>query len=348
MPVRTRQPKKVRAQSPSATSTVLTPHAIYGLLVQVGEWTPDEAVIGTAIVLGESGGDTHAYNGTCCHGMWQIHEDHGLSISEMQGPITSTKFAKTLYEGRIARYGYGHRWDDWEVFTKGTYKALMPKAREARAYWETGKGALDPGSGVVKTEVDTGFFGDIVEGVGGVFGFFATEAAKASARWAIGATGFVGRLLYEEIMHPLWEHTQRASVYYYEEVISSKTGRNKGWYYDYAGLVTLGFWTLGYAILWRDADDGSAAGTNLERTAVGKAVRSVQQQRKAKKLYAPKEAKKETPKKPKPKESRANVTTTRFATVKRKRTVAVDMSAGNKGVTVESQQEERTPENVGS
>lgn len=227
----------------------------------------------------------------------------------------------------------------WTTYRTGAYRAHLPNAKKELRFLLSNKvddpSVLERIEDVLKDVADV--TADAAGNAIGIVGWIASEVGKSSAKWLLGAGTWVGKILYDEVLHPVWEHTQRATVYYYEEIMSSKKGENSGFYYDYAGLVTVAFWSLGYALLWRDADNGSAVGTNLERTVMGKAVRQVQTQAKSRKLHSPKDAKKEAPRKPKPEVSKADTTVTRYAKVKRRRTVEVGFGKEKGNVKLSSE-----------
>lgn len=95
---------------------------IYDLNTSVG-FDQSDAVIMTAIVLAESGGDTTARNaaGTGV-GLYQINpKAHGAEWNlKGQDPQASAKFAFQLYQGRGGK-GSQNRFVDWEAFTNNKF-----------------------------------------------------------------------------------------------------------------------------------------------------------------------------------------------------------------------------------
>lgn len=121
-------------------SGVLSDEEIAELVVEVGGWDGQEAIIAVAIVIQESQGDVDNYNGSCCWGLWQIHvEAHSVSVKNATDPEWSTKFARGLYDARKERKGWNARWDDWEAYTgprgeghsSGNYRLHLDRARRA-------------------------------------------------------------------------------------------------------------------------------------------------------------------------------------------------------------------------
>lgn len=308
--------KRTRPTSPSAVDPIYSEKAIAGVVMQFGKWQGQEAIVATAIVLAESGGNAHAVNPTTGihHGWWQLSEEHGLTLADMRDPIKSTKFARRLYDGRIDRQGKSHRWDDFEVFTtkdpKRSYKRFLSQATDGVRYYD-----VDAGKGEVVTDVDylPGDLESVAESAFGLAGLIASAVGKASAKWFIGTVTHIGIFAWEEVGKPIWGRTQRAVTYYRTETLRTPKGF----------FVTLTFWTVGYAILWRSADDLGKA-NRVEDTSIGRAVLAAKNYSVKRKLYTPKEAKEETKDKPTPTVSETPVAQTRVASVNRRRPVTVE------------------------
>lgn len=313
------------------------------------------AITATAVSYAESKFDPKVYNGICCDGLMQIHRDHRTNpnvgikmygtalplevwIQKMQDPLENMK-AAFIISGGGQKWGVeGGGGNPWEAYGNSDYHVGLKLAQRAA------KKISEPGS----TTSDDSVVGEFIPGVSdqivgdafgsamGLFGWFGTQAAKAAARLIIGTGLFVGRLLYTEIVKPQFQHAQRATVYYWQEIMPG-----------YGGVITVAFWGFGYAILWKDAEEIGASGVAAEKTALGRGVRAIQTATANRKLYAPKDAKDQTPKKPKAKESQAVVKTTRTAKVERKRTVRVGFGdEPAKLEVVKDAEPEGTKENV--
>ena len=333
-----------------------------------------EAVIAAGVAYAESTLNFAATNtntnGSIDVGGWQINSVHkpvteGLTAwtERMKNPMENAKAMRSVS-------GNGSNWKPWVAYGTDRFKTGLRMAkgevRKLQAEYEPGKGGtsweVDWGilDNLAQGIIDVG--GDAAEVIGDVFGGFfgpllqfifekTGEVIWLAGKWII-RDGFYGRLI-----HPQWEHGQRAFVYYYNQIMSGKAG--SGYYYSYAGLVTVAFWSLGYAMLWRDLEDITARKVELDQTPIGRTVRKAQEMNSNRKLYEPKEAKKATPKKPKPKASTATIEKVRSARVQRRRTVGIEwtkedgpkVKAETQTTTTEPteepkvKEEERTPVN---
>lgn len=78
---------------------------------------PRKADLASAVVMGESGGDTTIYNGICCHGGYQFNENTE-PVSCAVNPVCATRKA-------IKHSNNGRDWSIWEAYTDGSYKAYL-------------------------------------------------------------------------------------------------------------------------------------------------------------------------------------------------------------------------------
>jgi hypothetical protein len=67
--------------------------------------------------MGESGGDTAIYNGTCCYGGYQFNTNT-LARACATNPVCATRAA-------IKHSKNGHDWGIWEAFTDGSYQKYV-------------------------------------------------------------------------------------------------------------------------------------------------------------------------------------------------------------------------------
>lgn len=318
------------------------------------------AVVATATAWAENQGFVaDKYNGICCDGLLQvnrIHRNSSWAVSYFGRALSEAEFAKEMHKPNLNFWAAHNIWlgagkkfgvaggggNPWEAFGNAAYIGAIPKAQQAVEAILKG---LDPDKlGVVEGGLTNPgeIVSDAVEFIG-----------RKSAEWFIGAVKWVGKLIYSDILHPQWEHGQRMFVFYFRDIMSGKAGT--GYYYSYAGLVTVVFWSVGYAILWRDAEDITARRVEVERTPIGLAVSKAKEANTNRKVYKPSEAKKTTPKKPKPRVSSAEIEKVRSARVQRKRTVGVEWTK-EEGAKVKAEtettetepQQERTPVNDGA
>ncbi len=116
---------------------VLTPEQIMGLVKQYGFADP---ITATAVVLGESGGNTQAENrgnsdGSIDRGLWQINSVHaksernpdGLTVAEMFDLDASTRYALRLSSG-------GTDYNPWAATRSrnfGAHRATAERVKDA-------------------------------------------------------------------------------------------------------------------------------------------------------------------------------------------------------------------------
>lgn len=131
-----------------------------------------------------------------------------------------------------------------------------------------------------------------------------------------------GAGVWHYIVAPPWHWTQRAVVYYYEDIISTDRGNNPKNYFGYAGVVTIIFWSTGYAILWARADERKLA-TSPRDSMLGRTLRAVEGTSVRRKLKSPEKVEEATKKKPEPSVSKVQVQETRKVSVSRRRPVTV-------------------------
>jgi len=117
------------------------PAFIYRTLREVGFGTAS-AIIGTAIVLAESGGNRSASgDGGSSLGWWQIHLPAHPDVTSACAldPVCSSRAALRISNG-------GRSFTPWSVFTSGAYLVRLPAARAAAG------AAVSPDRKVIKFE----------------------------------------------------------------------------------------------------------------------------------------------------------------------------------------------------
>lgn len=362
-----RRNKAGRSQSPNQgnSSPVLTAEEVMQAAIRWGGFSLMDtdkqtglpsAIVATAVAYAESDFNRTVYNGVCCDGLMQVHRGwrdgwggNGTSLSQqlfgrvlseaewiekMQQPRWNMVAAHSIWLAAGQKWGNpGGGGNPWEAFGNSKYEAGLVIAKRAAQNIVAG---FDPDklgevNDITNLPGALGFAGAIASKLFGV-------TAEAFAKWTVGIVGGIGKFTWNELLKPQWEHSQKATIYYYENIL---TGKGDGFAASYAGLVTLTFWALGYAILWQDADEISTAAIVPERTAIGQGIARTQSAFAQRKLYKPAQVKKATPKKPAPKISKAKVVKVRAATVARKRQVRVGFE-GEPQLSVVPEQEERT------
>lgn len=132
----------------------------------------------------------------------------------------------------------------------------------------------------------------------------------------------IGKAIWQYVLAPLVHWGQRATMYYYDHVLTYKSG--------IPGFVTLSFWATGYAILWAKVSDGASLVAPANQTPLGQFVRSTRNTAARRKLIKPGDVEEKTEKKPTPVKSTADIAQVRELAVSRPRTVKVE-GAGENG-----------------
>lgn len=141
---------------------------------------------------------------------------------------------------------------------------------------------------------------------------------------------FVGKALWRYVFAPPFHWCQRATVYYFENIMGSRDGENDGYLYNYAGVATIAFWSVGYGILWRKADSPGDKAELPEDTPLGKLIHGVGGVAAKRKVSAPDKVKEATPDKPEPKASSVKLEKVKTLSATRRRSVNVH-TAGTEG-----------------
>lgn len=190
------------------------------------------------------------------------------------------------------------------VFGSGGTRLQLPGLDEVAA----GLNAVDDAAGAVAQLVGT---------------FLSPR--KMGELWANITTFFLRlffKSLWKYMFAPLWHWHQRAVVYYYREIMADRAGSS--FYYRSAAFTTTGFWAMGYAILWARADgDGNRFLAKATDTPLASFVKSTRSSTARRKLHKPADVEKETPTKPKPVKSSAQLDQVDTISVHRNRPVTV-------------------------
>lgn len=130
----------------------------------------------------------------------------------------------------------------------------------------------------------------------------------------------VWKAIWEVLIAPIWHWVQRATDYYFRDIMSGKSG--SGYYYSMAGIVTAAFWSLGYAILWGRAEDPGLA-VSARDSMLGRFVRTGQNAVASRNVVSPSKVEENTKNKPNAVTSKVPVAVTRSIKVARRRPVKV-------------------------
>lgn len=130
-----------------------------------------------------------------------------------------------------------------------------------------------------------------------------------------------GTAVWHYVVAPPWHWTQRATVYYFEDIMSGKAG--SGYYYNYAALVTAGFWSIGYGILWAKIEEGPGLAARSRETPLGRAAITATNLGNRRALIKPSKVEANTKASPDPVKSEVPVAAVRTISVNRRRAVKV-------------------------
>lgn len=143
---------------------------------------------------------------------------------------------------------------------------------------------------------------------------------------ALGMVKDIGVGAWDYIIAPAWHWNQRTVAWYTHFTLDPK-GVGDGSETQWAMLWTAAFWSLGYVLLWADEDSLSPVPVHRSRAAAH--IRKLQALPARRDLIKPKDVKRNTPKKPKPIQSRASLTQVDTMNTTRNRPVKVTSHAGN-------------------
>lgn len=284
------------------------------------------ATIATAVAYAENrtfdaNHISHNNDGSIDVGLWKINSVHSGDklnpspqwINRMQNPRENAKEALRISghdpaSGNVGNWGAeGGGGAPWYAYGTPAYHEGYKQAAKILAKYLNDPSVLDR-MGVVDAEEPFETAGKMAFGI---TGWIASELGKFAAKKILGTVVWIGKTLYDEVIHPIWGRTQRATFYYRTEIMGE----------PYGFFVTVFFWSTGYYILWRK-DDGSRA-ERSEDTAFGRTFLAAKNASVKRKVYTPEQARSETKKKPEPRTSETLVTKTRSASVNRKRPVTV-------------------------
>lgn len=119
---------------------ILVPNEIAWLVLNVGGWTGDDAVVGTCVILAESGGDTDAIGKVAGDGfanrdlgLGQISNRwHGARLQRFRwrDPYDNVRMMREVFnEWQRRPDSGGDGWKAWHVYTSGAWEGHDPAAR---------------------------------------------------------------------------------------------------------------------------------------------------------------------------------------------------------------------------
>jgi hypothetical protein len=335
---------------------------------------------GLAVLHNESGGvaGINLAPGNPHVGPWAEGTEGFPSSEKLRlDPVQSTKAAYANWYGNAKQSGslYGNfeqAWGQWEAQQGGkNVQAEYPNyIASATAAIKRGNGGLPPTKGVKGEPESNPSFGEELPLIGGVVGD-AEGLIEGTVGAGLSAAEFIGELaetlldfqklgtlaaeafawfirllakaIWDYVVAPLVHWNERAVTWYWNNFFGVGTEKGSGVGYflrENAGLITITFWGLGYAILWTDGE--SIAPTSAQDTMLGSAVKGIEGKIARRNLVKPKDVDSKTPTKPAAKSSTVPIEKTRELAVARKRPVAVTQPGSDTGRnTNERQSSER-------
>ncbi len=274
-------------------------------------------------------------------GPWALGVPEWCTAQEAVDPNRSTYLA---LENRKANGSYESAWWHWEEIQGETETGKTRAHKFVKIAEAAGAGGNNPSLGE-EIPVVGGIIGageEIVEGTVGTAldaGEFLAEMAETLLDFrklgnlAVQAFAWFLRMLlkaiWDYVLAPLVHWAERAETFYWRNFFSTGTEKGSGFGYQLrqnAGIITIGFWAVGYAVLWSDGSNFSPVDAN--ESMLGRAVKGVEGKIARRNLVKPSDVKSETPTKPEPKTSSVNIERVKEFSVNRKRPVTVGIPGG--------------------
>lgn len=292
---------------------------------------------GLGTIEAEGTFDSGNWGGDGTHiGPWAEEPGFG-SVAERMDPYKSTYLAIKRRKEDGSYEPAWWRWETGEVEGTGQQRAhKYTKIAEA-----AGAGGNNPSLGE-EIPLVGGVIGageGLVEGaVGGALdaGEFLAEMAETLLDFrklghlAVSAFAWFLRLLlkaiWDYVIAPLWHWAERAETWYFQNFFGTGSEKGSGFGYQLrqnAAIITIGFWAVGYGILWTDGT--SLSPVDSHESMFGRTVKGIEGQIARRNLVKPKDVERETPDKPEPKSSTVTIERVKEYSVNRKRPVSVGM-----------------------
>lgn len=288
---------------------------------------------GLGVLEAESGFDP-TNSGDGIHiGAWAEEESFG-SRADRLDPVKSTQSAYKRWKADGESF-----WPAWGNWERGETEGAGPdraakfmKAAQA-AIGRDNSGGSGGLLGTAGNAVD-----DVVGGITSAEDFLVELAKtvldyKKLGQLAAEAVSWFVRLIakaiWDYVIAPLIHWSERAVSFYWTNFFSTGTEKGSGIGYQLrqnAGIITIVFWSMGYAILWTDGTSLSPA--DAQGSVLGQGVKKIDGAIARRNLIKPKDVEEKTPDKPEPKTSTVTIERTNSFSVSRNRPVKVASSGG--------------------
>lgn len=310
-----------------------------GLNPKIGIVTLVAQALGT--IEAEGGFDGSSWDGDGTHiGPFAMEPSYG-SVAQRMNKVSATRIALEHWKSDGETWVPGWwKWESGETEGDGGQRAAKFHGIAAKAVAKVG--------GMNKKELEELAFKAVHEGIGpdieGAVGTaldageFLAEMAETLldfrklGQLAVEAFTWFLRLflkaLWDYVIAPVFHWTERAVVWYGDNFFGSGAEQGSGVGAQLranAAIVTIGFWAIGYGVLWTDGDSMSPV-SGGHNSMLGQAVKGIEGKIARRNLVKPNKVKEKTPNKPKPKASTVQIERSQTFSVGRKRPVSVTSS----------------------
>lgn len=270
------------------------------------------------------------------------------SVAERMNKVSASRIALESWKGAGESWYSG--WTKWEGGeTEGTGESRAPKfyriAEEGlkragvSGYVGEPEGTLGepklPGQNLAEEVVSDAesvgeFLGELADTL---FNFKKLGALAASAMaWFLK---LILKAIWDYVIHPALNWVERATSWYWVNFFGEGVEPGSGVGYvlrSNAGIITIGFWALGYGALFTDGTSLSPVG-KASHTLLGQGFKTAEGKVARRSLIKPSQVKEKTPDKPKPKVSTIPIERAQTFSVGRKRAVSVTSGSAATKVT---------------
>jgi hypothetical protein len=237
--------------------------------------------------------------------------------------------------------------DEWPAYMGAANRAINGKGIVGQTFHAGTKKTYSdiPGVGLVEEGVDS-----VMGGVQSAEDFLGELAStildfrKLGQLFAEAVAWFlrlIMKAIWDYVIAPLWHWCERAESFYWRNFFGVGTEQGSGFGYQLrqnAGIITIGFWAIGYAVLWSDGE--SLSPSKAGESMLGKTFKGVEGKIARRNLIKPDKVEAETPDKPEPKSSTVQIERVKELAVSRKRPVSV--TAPGESVTGRNPENERS------
>lgn len=315
----------------------LSPLQIATLAASKGVRNEARLRIAVAVALAESGGNPHSHSPTEDYGLYNINRPTWDKATHRPGAFVDwSRINDPAYNtevmAKISKNGTD--FSAWSTYKNGSYQQFMGVLSPAQVKaaisitpgGNTGGGWIpgvpDPG------DIHINPIKWVDEAAHAVVDFLKImvdpvklgEHAANALLWLLKK--FV-KGVYVVIILPPWRWTQRATLYYWEaNIIQDEKVGGQRYAISVKAIATMGFWAVGYAILWGKFDPMEAR-VPADESAFASTIAAGRNAVVARRITKPKDVEKKTAVKPQATKTTVPVNVVRTVAATRRRTVKV-------------------------